>query len=75
MPRVLEDVQLAVRARQALDDRAREGDRDELVLGAVDVEQRQIPNPGPSAIARSAATKASSVGRFQPPCQTSGSAA
>ena len=33
------------------------------------------PKPGPSAIARSAATNASSVGRFQPPCHTRGSAA
>ena len=55
-------------AREALDDRAGERDRHELVVAAVDVEQRQRRrSPGPAAIASSAAMNASSVGRFQPP--------
>src|SRR5919202_2071975 len=39
----LQDAQLAVRPRQALDDRPGQGDRHQRVLGAMNVEQRQVP--------------------------------
>src|SRR4051812_32618093 len=42
MARAVEHAHLAVRAGQALDQGAREVDRDELVVRAMDVEQRQV---------------------------------
>src|SRR4051794_12274350 len=46
MAGAVDHVQVAIRAREPLDDGARELDRHELVVAAMDVEQRQVPEPG-----------------------------
>jgi hypothetical protein len=75
MARAIQHVQCAVRACQALDDRSRKFNRHELVISAVDIEQRQSAEAAALGDRHVAAASASSVGRFQAPWYTSGSAA